>query len=143
MQIISQPGEMSTMSELLETSKKNRPVRRILLVDDEEMVRNTTKEILNYLGYEVTVACGGEEAIQLYKDKKDQFDLLIIDLIMPKMNGVVCFEHIKKLDPTVPVVISSGISEIGKKESILQMGVSAFIQKPFTIDVLQSTLHSI
>lgn len=120
-----------------------RPVQRILLVDDEEMVRNTTKEILKYLGYEVTVACGGEEAIEIYKNKKNQIDLLIIDLIMPKMNGVTCFESIKKLDPKVPVIISSGISEISKKESILQMGVAAFIQKPFTIDVLQSTLSSL
>ncbi len=131
------------MSERLETNETTRPVQRILLVDDEEMVRNTTKEILNYLGYEVTVASDGEEAIELYKNHKDKIDLLIIDLIMPKMNGVTCYEHIKEIDPNVPVVISSGISEVSKKESILQLGVVAFIQKPFTIDVLQSMLHSI
>ncbi|HID40409.1 MAG TPA: response regulator [Calditrichaeota bacterium] len=131
------------MSKHQGTAKMTRPVQRILLVDDDEMVRNTTKEILKYLGYEVTVACGGEEAIEIYKNKKNQIDLLIIDLIMPKMNGVTCFESLKKLDPKVPVIISSGISEISKKESILQMGVAAFIQKPFTIDVLQSTLSSL
>jgi len=123
--------------------EKPKSIRKILLVDDEEMIRDMTREILAYLGYDVIVASGGEEAIDIFRQKKDEIDLLIVDLIMPKMNGVACFEQIRKLDADVPVVISSGISEITKKESILKMGAAAYIEKPYTIDGLQSILRSI
>ncbi|HGY54975.1 MAG TPA: response regulator [Caldithrix abyssi] len=131
------------MTEHQQTGKLSTGIHRILLVDDEEMIREMTREILTYLGYEVVVASGGEEAIDIYKREKEHIDLLIVDLIMPKMNGVACFEQIRNLDKEVPIVISSGISEITKKESILKMGAAAYIEKPYTIDGLQSTLQSI
>ena len=85
--------------------------KKVLLVDDEEMIREMTKEILTYLGYEVVSATNGSEAVQLFSQDKDDYDLVIVDLIMPKMNGAVCLEKIKAIKKEVPVIISSGIYE--------------------------------
>lgn len=124
----------------MDTPGKN---KKVLLVDDEEMIREMTREILTYLGYEVISATNGSEAVQLFSQGKDDFDLVIIDLIMPKMNGAVCLEKIKAIKNEVPVIISSGITEVSKKEAMLSLGAAAYVEKPYTIESLQQTLQSI
>lgn len=124
----------------MDTPGKN---KKVLLVDDEEMIREMTREILTYLGYEVISATNGSEAVQLFSQGKDDFDLVIIDLIMPKMNGAVCLEKIKAIKNEVPVIISSGITEVSKKEVMLSLGAAAYVEKPYTIESLQQTLQSI
>jgi two-component system cell cycle sensor histidine kinase/response regulator CckA len=105
----------------------------ILLVDDEEQVLNTAKQMLEYLGYTVLVARGGIEAWALYRDNRDRIDLVILDLIMPDTGGGEVYDRIKALNPDVKVILSSGYSLNGETFEVFKRGANAFIQKPFSI----------
>jgi CheY-like chemotaxis protein len=103
----------------------------ILLVDDEETVLEVTKEILEYLGYEVFSAGNGQEAIEIYKKESSRIDLIILDMIMPGMGGGEAFEILKDINPDVRIILSSGYSADGQAKDIMEKGVKAFLQKPF------------
>ncbi|MBP9837562.1 MAG: response regulator [Proteobacteria bacterium] len=109
---------------------------RILVVDDEEAVRAIVQRSLEHLGYHVTVACNGEEAFEIFSNTKEKFNLIIIDMIMPKMPGDQLFKKMKEVDPDVPVLIASGFSSDARTKYILDNGGLGFLQKPFTIDEL-------
>jgi signal transduction histidine kinase/CheY-like chemotaxis protein len=117
--------------------------RHVFVVDDEEMIREMTRDMLIYLGYEVTLAQNGIEAVDIYKEKNASFDLVLLDLIMPKMNGVACFEKLRTINPGVPVIITSGVGESNKKRSMLEMGAAEYLEKPYTIKTLADTFNSI
>ncbi len=103
----------------------------ILIVDDEEIVRDTTSLMLTNLGYQVYLASDGMEAIKLYPRHKDEIDLIILDIIMPKMDGQQTYAHLKQINPDVRVLISSGYSQHGIIEEMLSdKGVVGFVNKP-------------
>jgi two-component system, cell cycle sensor histidine kinase and response regulator CckA len=115
----------------------------VLLVDDEPMIVEVGQQMLAALGYEVLTASSGEEAIALYVSNKDLIDLLIIDMLMPRMSGGELFDTLKKHDPAVKVLLASGYSIEGEARAILQRGCKGFIQKPFTIAELSTKLRQI
>jgi CheY-like chemotaxis protein len=120
----------------------------ILVVDDEEFIRNLATDILHELGYKVLHAANGQEAIDVYTLRKDEIDLVILDLIMPKMGGAEAFQKLKGIDPGVQVLISSGYGlEEKTGEMINEEGIVGFIQKPYHIidiaEVLKHVLSSI
>jgi PAS domain S-box-containing protein len=117
--------------------------KHIFVVDDEEMIRDMTRDMLIYLGYEVTLAKDGIEALEIFEKQPYGFDLVLLDLIMPKMNGVTCFEKIKLINPEIPVVITSGVGEANKKDSMLEMGATDYLEKPYTIKKLADTFSAI
>ncbi len=103
----------------------------ILVVDDEELVRDMGTRILTRAGYKVLTATDGEDAIELYKANKDEIALILLDLIMPKMGGQECFKNLLEMDPLVKVVIASGYSaETGFSESH-QFPAKGFVAKPY------------
>jgi len=115
----------------------------ILLVDDESMILTVGSELLKTLGYTILTAQDGSSAIDLYKNSKENIDLVILDMVMPDMGGGKVFDELKKINPQVKVLLSSGYSLNGQASRIVKRGCVGFIQKPFTIRDIASQLRKI
>jgi two-component system cell cycle sensor histidine kinase/response regulator CckA len=115
----------------------------ILLVDDEEMIINVGTEILKALGYNVLSVRGGKEAVELFRNKKEEVDLVLLDMIMPGMGGGETYDALKGIKPDVKILLSSGYSIDGEASEILKRGCDGFIQKPFNIKALSQKLRKI
>jgi PAS domain S-box-containing protein len=115
----------------------------ILLVDDEEIVLETGVKMLERLGYSVIKAGSGIEAVEVYKDNKEAIDLVILDMIMPDVGGGETYDKMKKINPIVKVLLSSGYSVDGQATEILKRGCKDFIQKPFNLQKLSGKIKEI
>ena len=115
----------------------------VLLVDDEDMIIDVGKRMLGKLGYQVFTARDGKEALAVFKKYQDKIDVIILDMIMPKMGGGETFDRIKKMKPKIKVLLSSGYSINGQATEILNRGCNGFIQKPFNLQNLSQNLRSI
>jgi CheY-like chemotaxis protein len=104
----------------------------ILVVDDDEFVRNISREALEQRGYDVVTAKDGKEAVELFEQRLDEIVLVILDMAMPVMSGEEAFRRLKALRPKVPILVSSGYSEVMASERFGSAVVRAFIQKPYT-----------
>ena len=115
----------------------------VLLVDDEDMIVDVGTQLLEKLGYKVIVAKSGTEAIEIYKKKRDKIDMVILDMIMPAMNGGETYDMLREINNKIKVLLSSGYSISGQATEILERGCDAFIQKPFNIRDLSEKLREI
>ncbi len=115
----------------------------ILLVDDEEVLRNLGHEILTNKGYTVFLASNGLEAIQWYEKQEGNIDLVILDMIMPKMDGVETYKHLKAMNSSLKILISSGYSHDSPSHTDFQNGIEGFVQKPYKIDALTKKVREI
>ena len=115
----------------------------ILLVDDEEMVSDVGKELLVTLGYKVITADSGDQAIELYRRKGDEIDLVILDMIMPGLSGSETFDQLKLIQPGIKTILTSGYSPDGKAADILGRGCGGFLQKPFNIIDLSNKVRNV
>ncbi|MBA4366574.1 MAG: hypothetical protein C0403_02930 [Desulfobacterium sp.] len=115
----------------------------ILLIDDEDIVVDVCQSMLKKLGYKVIAARGGKIGIDIYKQKKEKISLVILDIIMPDMEGGQVFNRIKEINPTAKVLLSSGCSMNDQVSTILEKGGNGFIQKPFKIKQLSSSIRDI
>ncbi len=115
----------------------------ILLVDDEQTIREIGEEMLRRLGYGVLTAAGGEEAVALYGEKGDGVDLVVLDMIMPRMGGSETFDRLKAMDPAVKVLLSSGYSLDGQAAELMARGCDGFIQKPFKMTALSQKIRDV
>ena len=115
----------------------------ILLIDDEDIIIDVGKPMLEKLGYRVIVAKGGENAVDAVSETGDNIDLVILDLIMPGMDGGRTFDTIRKIQPKMPIILSSGYSLKGKATDIMRRGCNAFIQKPFNISELSQLIRKV
>ncbi len=123
--------------------KLQKGTETILIVDDEALILDVSGSMLEKLGYQVIPAGNGEEAISILSNMKDQVDLVILDLIMPGLDGGKTFDCIRKIDPTLRVLLSSGYALDGQAESVLKKGCNGFLQKPFTIQELSNKIRSV
>ncbi len=109
-----------------------RGTAHILFVDDERDIREAAVEMLEQIGgYKVTVAENGKDAVTLYEKNRHEYDLVVLDINMPKMGGGEAFCRLKQINPQVRAVLSSGFGLDGEAQKILNRGVAAFIQKPY------------
>jgi CheY-like chemotaxis protein len=115
----------------------------ILLVDDEEMVLEVGERFLKVMGYHVLTAREGKEAIEVYKKHRETIDLVLLDIIMPNMKGGEVFDRLKKINPNIKVLLSSGYSIDGEASQILERGCSGFIQKPFDMNQLSKSIGAL
>ena len=115
----------------------------ILLVDDEEVVIEVVEEMLEDMGYTVLSAKSGKEALEVFKKNIDRVDLIILDMIMPDMKGGDVYDRIKRLDPDIKVLLSSGYSIDGQATKILERGCNGFLQKPFSMELLSKKIREI
>ena len=115
----------------------------VLLVDDEETVIDVGRQMLERMGYTVLAARSGKDAIELYRAHKDAIHIVILDLIMPEMSGGETYDEIKKTNPHVKVLLSSGYSKDSRATEILARGCNGFIQKPYTMKGLSLRIREI
>jgi two-component system cell cycle sensor histidine kinase/response regulator CckA len=120
-----------------------RGTETVLLVDDEKQIIEVVGEILKKLGYKVIVARTGEEAVEIYRQKKTGIDLVILDLIMPGTGGGPTYDRLREVNPDVKVILSSGYSLDGQARAVMDKGCCAFIQKPVGIRKLSGKIREV
>ncbi len=153
--VYSEPGHGATFTIYLPLSESQplseavveevvfRGEGHILLVDDEQMITEVGRSMLNQLGYSVSTAGSGREALALLEAQGERIDMVLLDLIMPGMDGGAVFDAIRRLHPAMPVILSSGYSLNGYATEIMARGCSGFIQKPFNLAELSRKLHEV
>jgi CheY-like chemotaxis protein len=115
----------------------------LLLVDDEEAVIEVGRQMLEKLGYKVLIARGGKQAIEIIESGKSRIELVILDMIMPDMGGDEAYSHLRRSNPNVKILLSTGYSINGKAQEILNRGCNGFIQKPFNLSELSKKLREV
>lgn len=126
-------SEKDVVKEMAATGKIVRGTETILLVDDEKMLMEVNKELLEMLGYRIYISGSGQEAISVYLEKRNEIDLVILDMIMPGMSGGETLDRLQLINPKVNVLLSSGYSLEGQAQEILDKGCNGFLQKPFRL----------
>ncbi len=104
---------------------------RILVIDDEDVIRKVAEGYLTNLGYEVILAENGRSGLDLFSQEFNNIDLVILDMIMPELNGRECFLAMRKIKPNIPVILASGFSNQSDLNQLIEEGLSAFIHKPY------------
>lgn len=115
----------------------------ILLVDDEKIIRTTGKLLLEDMGYTVIIAENGLEAIELFKEQYSEIDLVIMDMIMPKMNGREAFLKMRSIDSNCKILLSSGFTKDENLKILEKEGLTGFLHKPYRIHELSEILSKI
>jgi two-component system cell cycle sensor histidine kinase/response regulator CckA len=114
-----------------------------LVVDDEETVREVAKMLLLEIGYAVITANDGREAIELYRKHKDEIAVVLLDLTMPHMDGTEAFTELRRINPDVKVILSSGYNETDTVNRFAGKGLAGFIQKPYRLNTLVDKLKEV
>ena len=112
-------------------------------MDDEEVVLEVGEKTLKKLGYEVLTAGNGAGALDVFRNNIEKISLVILDMIMPDMDGGEVFDRVTKMKPGIKVLLSSGYSISGRAAEIMKRGCHGFIQKPFDIVSLSKKLRDI
>jgi CheY-like chemotaxis protein len=105
----------------------------ILLIDDEEVVRELGKDILETFGYRVILAAEGNEGVRLFKEHMNGIDLVILDMSMPEKSGKQVYEELRMAKASAKIIICSGSNQGQDLENIITSGVAGFLQKPFLV----------
>ncbi len=108
----------------------------ILVVDDEAAILHITKGTLEAFGYLVLTASDGEEAIALFMENREKVKAVLTDMVMPLMDGAALIRELRKFNPQLPIIASSGLSDLGKGEEARSLGVQKFLPKPYTAEKL-------
>ncbi len=137
------PATREEVDPTLETGKIMLGKGTILVVDDDEAVLEACASILEYLKYTPLRAPTGGDAVELYRERVGEIDLVILDMILPDMGGGDVFDAIKEIDPGATVLLASGYSLEGQAERIIKRGCDDFIQKPFTIEQLSQKIREL
>ncbi|MHC4952965.1 MAG: response regulator [Planctomycetota bacterium] len=150
--VYSEPGEGTLFKIFLPAAAEGAAARRIpevvkgsgriLIVDDEPVIRNLARDMLRGLGYEVALANGGPEALDFYCAEGDSIDLVILDLVMPEMNGAEVLRALKRIDPKVRVLIASGFHLDMDAPDLKRDGANGFLSKPFIVADLSQAVAS-
>ncbi len=115
----------------------------IMLVDDQDAIWDFMIEALQNLGYSVILAENGQDAVEIYKNNPGQVDLVILDMIMPKLGGHNTFYQLKAVDPSVKVILSSGYVSEEEVDDLLKQGAKAFIPKPHRIKMIAREIRRV
>jgi CheY-like chemotaxis protein len=111
---------------------------KILVIDDEPGIRNLLDTLLRRKGYDVVVADGGQEGLELFRQEHP--DVIVLDLKMPEMDGVTVLQHIRNLKPGQPVIILTGAGTPEMEQRVYALGVSEFVHKEFSLHRLGDAL---
>jgi PAS domain S-box-containing protein len=153
--IVSAEGKGTTCTVLLPACDEAVPVEkprergqatgagRVLLADDEPDVRAVVGAMLRSLGYEVIEACDGQEAVEVFRDRAAEIDLVILDLVMPRLTGEAALAQMRRIAPGVRAILASGYDESGRIREIVAAGFGGFLQKPFRRQELGTKVREI
>ncbi len=118
--------------------KPTLPGRRVLVVDDEQVIRNLLQRILQDEAYEVVSAANGREAMTIIG--REHFDLIIADIVMPEMDGVEMLQAAEHIRPRIPAIVVSGFFSEDTAERLKNLGAASYVAKPFQVDALKRTV---
>lgn len=154
--VYSEPGHGSTFKVLFPPSKVEmthllravQPARwtasgLVLVVDDDETVRTVTTRALHAVGLTVMTADDGWEAVEVFRQHKDDIRLVLMDLTMPRMGGEEAFREMRRIRPDAPIVIMSGYNEQETSQRFLGKGTLGFLQKPYDVGTLREMVRSV
>ena len=116
---------------------------RILVVDDEETVRAVVARVLESLGFTVTLAADGREAVKIFEAQPEAFTMVVIDLTMPHMDGTEAFARMRQVRSDLRVVLMSGYSEQDATVAFAGKGLAGFLQKPFELGHLRDKVRAV
>ncbi|HZY10972.1 MAG TPA: ATP-binding protein, partial [Bacteroidota bacterium] len=137
-----EPLQLPTAQEQEET-KDTRGTETILIVEDEEMLRDLLKGIIEDKGYHVLTAVDGEEAVEVYKKNQKDIALVISDMGLPKLGGWEVYHKMKEINPRVKSILASGYFDPKLKEEILKAGAKDFLQKPYQPDQILQRIRTV
>ena len=159
LKVYSEPARGTTFKVLLPAAESDKPpvpqsngspqhsdwkgAGTILLVDDEESVRNLGNRMLERLGFKVLIAVDGQQAVEAFRELHNEIVLVILDLTMPYMDGEETFRELRRIDPNVRVIMSSGYTESEIIPRFAGKRLSGFLQKPYTLDTLTQRLRDV
>ncbi|HOC91970.1 MAG TPA: PAS domain S-box protein [bacterium] len=112
----------------------------ILLIDDNKDFLSMSARLLRVAGCSVVTASTGAEGVDYFRIRRSEIDVVILDMIMPEMNGTEVFDELKRIDPRVKIVLCSGYSKDGAAASLIEKGAIAFLQKPFDLQEMKQIL---
>jgi PAS domain S-box-containing protein len=115
----------------------------ILLIDDENAIRLTTEAALVLSGYKVICAEDGHQGLELFAENKDNIKCVVLDMIMPNLSGKETYLKLKKIDPNVKVILTSGFKQDERVNEIMELGVQKFISKPYSLQTVSTTVHEV
>jgi PAS domain S-box-containing protein len=115
----------------------------ILLVDDEEPIRRITRSMLEAFNYRVVTAANGREACEIYRERRAEISAALTDMMMPVMDGPATIAELRRLNPRLPIIASSGLADAGKEQQALNSGAWQFLSKPYTAPRLLRALREI
>lgn len=115
----------------------------VLVVDDEEAIREVFGGMLSTLGYACLFAENSSAALSTFRKHAREIDVVLLDMVMPDAGGDIAYKALRKIDPGVKVILSSGYSREGRAEKIMKTGCNGFIQKPFTLEQLSKEVHRV
>jgi PAS domain S-box-containing protein len=115
----------------------------VLIVDDEEMIRKVCRAMVEHLGFSVLTAEDGIKAVEIFQARSSEISCVLLDLSMPKKDGLATYEDIIRIKPDAKVILSTGFHEVEASSRFSAKGLAGFIQKPYRLATLRSTLHNI
>ncbi len=157
LRVVSEPGRGATFTlafpihevpAAAEPSRAAAPARSwrgsgtVLVVDDEESVRATAAQMIAFYGFTVKQAESGQQAIEYLRQRGSRFDLVLLDLTMPGMDGYATFTALRQLQPDQRIVVFSGYSAQDAKQRFAGQNLNGFLQKPFSADSLREALRA-
>jgi PAS domain S-box-containing protein len=151
--VVSEPGNGTTISVYLPLAESSKTVKRdvsteihggierVLLVDDEVTLVDLGERMLRSLGYQVTTRTSSIEALELFRSRNADFDLVLTDMTMPNMTGAELAKEMLAIRPDIPIILCTGYSEIMTEEKARDIGVRSFIMKPLTRKDIGKAIH--
>jgi CheY-like chemotaxis protein len=115
----------------------------VLLADDEESIRSMGRRLLERAGFEVATAADGQEALSLFAQHRERIRLVILDMTMPHLDGEACFRELRRVDPSVKVIMTSGYNEQDITSRFVGKGLAGFVQKPYKADDLLPMIRTV
>jgi len=114
---------------------------RVLVVDDEDSVRQIMSSSLEHYGFQVTEAKGGAEALEIARNSPSHLSLAIVDIQMPGLDGIQTITALRRMNPDLPIIASSGNASVEHRDDAAANGVRYFLEKPFTVETLVRMAH--
>lgn len=115
----------------------------ILVAEDEEVLRELAVDVLQTLGYRVLQAEDGEQAVRIYKQHHTEIALVMVDMVMPNLDGPATFLKLKEINPGVRAILTTGYTQDGRAQEALDSGMAGFIQKPYGLEEVAEAVKAV
>lgn len=135
------PGEVKSAAQSSEDISMG--TESILFVDDEAILVEMGCDMLSNLGYSVTATTDSIEALETFREQPDAFDLIFTDMTMPKMTGLGLAREIQRIRPEIPIILSTGFSDLVDDKNASELGISKVLMKPFSLKDLAGTIRKV